>query len=74
MICRVGNGDSLHSDVNRMPDVDWSVRPELFVVNWRIGIIRVRQKVPRESPVAKNPRGTLELYRAKAETKLYLML
>ena len=74
VICRVSNGNALHSDIHCMPDVDRSVGPKLFVVNWRIGIIRVRQKVPRKSPMAKNPSGTLELYRAKAETKLYLML
>ena len=55
VICRVSNGNALHSDIHCMPDVDRSVGPELFIVNWRIGIIRVRQKVPRESPVAKNP-------------------
>ena len=74
VICRVSNGNALYSDIHCMPDVDRSVGPELFVVNWRIGIIWMRQKVPRKSPMAKNPSGTLELYRAKAETNLYLML
>ena len=61
VICRVSNGYALHSDIHCMPDVDRSVSPELFVVNWRIGIIWMRQKVPRKSAVAKNPSGTLEL-------------
>ena len=74
VIRRVGNGDALYSDIYCMHDVDRSVSPEVFIVDWRIGIVRVRQKVPRKSSVAKNPGGKSILSGAKAETKLHLML